>query len=261
MDNENGAVLFIGCFDFVNDETDEEGTFQLVVEARDVAEATARCRDRLDELAKTTDILGPVTVYADAFVEVSRGNLTRGVLVNHQSLGDVIVYDHLPAQGLVGDKAHFLDDVDDGGTEEESSTVPPFWRGVDVYWSKWKLYWCETDDHDEDWFVVARNADDAQLFHENMEGYDEDDASAELVCVLPMAEQGVSEKKGDHWPSDETLLACGAEFLPNVPQDGANELRVAMGSGSRVVRINGRVFGEGDIVGNVLRSEGKPPDA
>jgi hypothetical protein len=260
MANENGAVLFIGCFDFIDDETEEEGTFQIVVEARDVAEAAARCRDRLEELAKDTTTLGPVIVHADAFVEIARGNLSRGVLVNHQSLGDVIAYDHLPEQGLVGDEAHFLDDVDEG-LKEESRIVPPFWSGVDVYWSKWKLYWCETDDHDEDWFVVARNEDDAQLFHENMEGYDEDDARAELVCVLPLTEQEAVEEKGDHWPSDETLLACGAEFLPNVPQDGANELRAAMGSGSRVVRINDRVYGEGDIVGNMLRSEGKPPDA
>ncbi|WP_437796486.1 hypothetical protein [Sorangium sp. So ce693] len=261
MTIENGAVLFIGCFDFIDNETDEEGTFQIVVEARDVAEAAARCRDRLHEIARATDIFGPVIVYADAFVEVSRGNLARGVLVNHQSLGDVIAYDHLPTQGLAGDEAHFLDDVETNENEEESRTVPPFWSGVDVYWSKWKLYWCETDDHDEDWFVVARNADDAQAFHENMEGYDEEDAQAELVCVLPLAEQAAAEKKGDHWPSDETLLACGAEFLVNVPQDGANELRAAMGSGSRVVRINGRVYGEGDIVGNVLRSQGRPPDA
>ncbi|WP_438006437.1 hypothetical protein WME89_48965 [Sorangium sp. So ce321] len=258
MANENGAVLFIGCFDFIHDETDEEGTFQIVVEARDVAEAAARCRDRLDEIARTTDILGPVIVFDNAFVEVSRGNLARGVLVNHQSLGDVLAYDYLPTQGLAGDEAHFLHDETKG---EESGTVPPFWSGVDVYASKWKLYWCETDDHDEDWFVVARNADDARAFHEDAEGYDEEDARAELVCVLPLAEQAAAEKEGDHWPSDETLLACGAEFLVNVLQDGANELRAAMSSGSRVVRINGRVYGEGDIVGNVLQSQGRPTDA
>jgi hypothetical protein len=260
MGDEDRAVLFLGCFDFIDDETDEEGTFQIAVEARDVAEAATRCRVRLDELAKTTTLLGPVIVHADAFVEVARGNLLRGVLVNHQSLGDVIAYDHLPDQGLIGDEAHFLDDVDEG-LEEESRIVPPFWSGVDVYWSKWKLYWCETDDHDEDWFVVARNEDDAQLFHENEEGYAEDTASAELVCVLPLAEQDAAEEKGDHWPSEETLLACGAEFLLNIPQDGANELRAAMGSGSRVVRINDRIYGEGDIVGNMLRREGGPPDA
>ena len=46
-----------------------------------------------------------------------------------------------------------------------------------------------TPDHDEDWFVIARNEDDAQLFHENAEGYEEDAASAEFVCVLPLTEQ------------------------------------------------------------------------
>ena len=60
-----------------------------------------------------------------------------------------------------------------------------------------------TPDHDEDWFVIARNEDDAQLFHENAEGYEEDAASAEFVCVLPLTEQDAAEKEGDHWPSEE----------------------------------------------------------
>ena len=116
---------------------------------------------------------------------------------------------------------------------------------------EWKLYWCETDDHDEDWFVVARNVAEAKRFHERAEGYDKGDARAELVCSLPASDQRDTYQTVG-WPSKETLIACGAEFLPNIPQDGANELREYMGSGARVVRIKGRVYGEGDIVGNTL---------
>jgi hypothetical protein len=76
------------------------------------------------------------------------------------------------------------------------------------------------------------------------------------VCVLPVSEQVPADDTGSHWPSTETLLACGAEFLPNVPQDRGNELRRMMGSGARVVRIHGRTYGEGNIVANTQRRLG-----
>lgn len=114
----------------------------------------------------------------------------------------------------------------------------------------WKLFWCTTDDHDEDWFVIARDEQDAATFHEDAEGYDEGEAMAELICVLPPTEQ--TNYHAPSWPTDKTLLACGAEIVPFVPQDGANELRERVGSGSRLVRIGGRVYQEGDIVGNTL---------
>ena len=120
-----------------------------------------------------------------------------------------------------------------------------------------QLYWCTTEDHDEDWFVVAATAADAARFHEDSEGYDEGDATAELVCVLPpSAEAGLADPEA-HWPSQQTLTACGAELLPNVPQDGDAELRRQMGSGARVVRLAGRIYVEGDIVTNVRRHRGQ----
>ena len=257
MVNEDRRQLFVGCFDFGNIDTEEEGTFQVIVAARDVNDAAAKCRTRLDLLARTTDVLGPVNVYVSAFIELPSPDLTEGVLVNHQTLGECVSYDLLPTQGCIGATEH---DINGEPELDETREVPLFWTGVDAYRARWKLYWCETDDHDEDWFVVARNEDEAQAFHENAEGYEEGDASAEFVRLLPASEQRAADRLGDHWPSKETLLACGAEFLASVPQDGANALRAVMGSGSRVVRIDGRVFGEGDIVANVLRSGGKPVD-
>jgi len=32
------------------------------------------------------------------------------------------------------------------------------------------LYWVTTEDHAEDWFVVANNAKEAATFHEDVEG-------------------------------------------------------------------------------------------
>ncbi len=44
-----------------------------------------------------------------------------------------------------------------------------------------RLYWCTTDDHDEDWFIFANSARQARSFHENYEGYGKGDASSRLI--------------------------------------------------------------------------------
>lgn len=67
------------------------------------------------------------------------------------------------------------------------------------------LYWVETDDHGEDWFVVARNPREAENYHEKSEGYDLGDARATFVARVP---RHVQARPG--WPSDELLKACGA---------------------------------------------------
>jgi hypothetical protein len=44
-----------------------------------------------------------------------------------------------------------------------------------------KLYWCTTDDHDEDWFIFAESARSARAYHEDYEGYDKGDAHSRLI--------------------------------------------------------------------------------
>jgi len=73
-----------------------------------------------------------------------------------------------------------------------------------------KLYWCWTDDHHEDWFVVARRAAEAKRFFQEYEGYDKDQVLAEVAFVLPEALQD-DEHRG--WPTREMLEACGAKIL------------------------------------------------
>jgi len=89
-----------------------------------------------------------------------------------------------------------------------------------------KLYWVTTEDHDEDWFVVALSAEEASKFHEDAEGYDPGDATAEEILSIP---ENIPAEPG--WPSDELLLAVGAKFIVEDP--------------SRVIEINGRKFSEG----------------
>jgi hypothetical protein len=88
------------------------------------------------------------------------------------------------------------------------------------------LYWVSTEDHAEDWFVIANTAEEAASFHVNVEGYDPGDATAERILEIP---EGITTDVG--WPSDEVLLSCGA----NIIADGL----------ARVVEIEGRKFGEG----------------
>ena len=47
-----------------------------------------------------------------------------------------------------------------------------------------ELFWVTTEDHDEDWFVVASSAEEASRFHEDAEGYDPGDATAEEILSL-----------------------------------------------------------------------------
>jgi hypothetical protein len=102
------------------------------------------------------------------------------------------------------------------------------------------LYWCTTQDHDEDWFVVATNEHEASKFHEESEGYGYGDATAEFVCALP---PGCPDAKSG-WPTEELLVTCGAEFLTNLDEQ------------PRIVRIKGKTFGEGDLIANAAISLG-----
>jgi hypothetical protein len=106
------------------------------------------------------------------------------------------------------------------------------------------LYWVTTEDHHEDWFVLASSSGEACRFHETNEGYDSGEAVAELVLAIP---KDISTETG--WPSEEILETLGATFL----QKGS----------SRVVEVEGRKFAEGmleslirEIGGDVSESDG-----
>jgi hypothetical protein len=99
---------------------------------------------------------------------------------------------------------------------------------------KMNLYWVETFDHDEDWFIVGRNEREAEGFHEGAEGYEVGDAKATFVAEVP---DGTDAEIG--WPSHELLEACGARIIrPETP---------------RLVEIDGREFCEGLLEAEVLQ--------
>ena len=82
------------------------------------------------------------------------------------------------------------------------------------------LYWCETSDHNEDWFIVASSVQEACRLHEGAEGYNRGDARAILVRRIP---KHLTPFKG--WPDHDFLRALDAVFLsettPRVVQIGS----------------------------------------
>ena len=88
------------------------------------------------------------------------------------------------------------------------------------------LYWVTTEDHHEDWFIIALTSGDACRIHERYEGYDPGDAKAEKVMNIP---KGTYTETG--WPSEELLIKLGAKFIQK--------------DNIRIVEIKGRKFSEG----------------
>jgi len=110
----------------------------------------------------------------------------------------------------------------------------------------WKLFWCETEDHDEDWFIIAKTAKGAAREHEGMEGYDPGDATSEFVDDFPEQEQTKISEPG--WPSHEQIEACGGVFIDT--GRFITPFHEHMSEGLRSVKFGSRVFSEGSITDN-----------
>jgi hypothetical protein len=100
---------------------------------------------------------------------------------------------------------------------------------------KLMLWWCWTEDHHEDWFVVAGHGFAAVGFFESQEGYAEGDVHAKGLRILPEEYQ---EEKYVGWPSHELLVACGAKVIREETP--------------RVVEVEGQRYVEGMLEHQVL---------
>src|SRR5262249_20853392 len=96
------------------------------------------------------------------------------------------------------------------------------------------LYWCETSDHDEDWFSVTPSVREACRSHEGEEGYALGDAHATLVCRMP---KQLTARAG--WPDHALLKALGAVFLSDQTP--------------RIVQFGKRIYREGGMDGVLNR--------
>lgn len=97
------------------------------------------------------------------------------------------------------------------------------------------LYWVTTDDHAEDWFVLAKNRRSAAAYFVDFEGYDTGDATAELILKVPDKVHVTGLSYGGIFPSyarTTDLLALGLTSLGDL-------------EGQRSFSLGSRVFVEG----------------
>lgn len=106
-----------------------------------------------------------------------------------------------------------------------------------------QLYWVTTEDHCEDWFIIASSEAEAARWFEHNEGYEKGDATAQCVLDIPagIPLEGSDDEYGDSWPgwpSADTLIALGAIFISH--------------DSPRIVEISGRRFCEG-LLDEIIR--------
>lgn len=99
-----------------------------------------------------------------------------------------------------------------------------------------KLYWVTTEDHHEDWFMVASSKKEASKLHEEFEGYNFGSARSQEVLIVP---DNISVEVG--WPSEEILLSVGAIFIKEEEP--------------RIVEINGKQFAEGMLEAHIKEQD------
>jgi len=120
-----------------------------------------------------------------------------------------------------------------------------------------ELYWLESKDHSEDWFVTAKSELDAIDFYACEMGYDiiDDELSARFVCTISSDEQIMYSE----FASESLIKDCGGEIIffldPEIRKIYTEVQLALLGSETRIVKLNGEVFIEGHVgrtVANML---------
>jgi|SRR5208282_231126 len=94
------------------------------------------------------------------------------------------------------------------------------------------LYWVTTEDHQEDWFILARHSRSAECYHVETEGYEPGDARAERIMAVPKGLLGESRLPRHAQLPD--LKKLGFKILSGEPA-------------ARNVQLKGRTFMEGAL--------------
>jgi hypothetical protein len=74
------------------------------------------------------------------------------------------------------------------------------------------IYWVESFENQEDWFVVGLDQYVAEKFFCDYEGYDLDLVSSEIICVAEFEDEDESIEEA-YFPSDEMLIKNGFEVI------------------------------------------------
>jgi len=118
------------------------------------------------------------------------------------------------------------------------------------------LYWVDSFDHGEDWFVIASNAIEARCFFALEMGYDviEDEVTSLLVCSMPEN----LELFTPLFANENHIKVCGgcivlyqdADLLEIVDQSVLD----ALGVETRIVKIEHQIFIEGNVARAAFQS-------
>ena len=120
------------------------------------------------------------------------------------------------------------------------------------------IYWLESFDHCEDWFVAASDVEQAVEYFADYLGYDifEDEVSGQWVLSNENLPQGYFPRFADN----EDIIKAGGQFidfhdadiLAHVPKETADML----GGETRIVRFGKQVFMEGNVLRVALEMKG-----
>jgi hypothetical protein len=121
------------------------------------------------------------------------------------------------------------------------------------------VYWVDAYDHADDWFVAAESMETAAQFFADELGYDveDDEVCAKEICMIP---EKLNVKYYD-FLDNEQIIACGGEFLEFHDEDLLEHipeefLRMVAGE-TRIVRFDGEVYMEGNVMRLALQMQGK----
>lgn len=120
------------------------------------------------------------------------------------------------------------------------------------------VYWVESFDHSEDWFVAEESIEAAQQYFADYLGFDliDDEVCATEICPLP-------QQFNNYYPNfldDETIVACGGEFIPFHDEDllqhiSQETLNLVAGQ-TRIVRFGTDVYMEGNVMRLAMQMQG-----
>ena len=118
------------------------------------------------------------------------------------------------------------------------------------------IYWLDSLDHGEDWFVAANNMREAMAFFADDLGYDlvEDEIRATEVFAVP---EDVSIAQTQFLDEDQ-ITACGGQLVHYDDKDLLELVDQAvldsLGVETRIVRFKYQIFIEGNVARAALQS-------
>ena len=118
------------------------------------------------------------------------------------------------------------------------------------------IYWLNSLDHGEDWFVAANNVREAMAFFADDMGYDviEDEVRAMEVCSVP---EQVNIAQTQFLDNDQ-IKSCGGYLIHYDDKDLLElvdqTVLDSLGTETRIVRFEHQIFIEGNVARAALET-------